>query len=271
MRFFDKGDKGCIVVGIDNGGANRIAEYTPYKNAKYGGGDGDKYVDFLISTLKPYIDQNYRTLSDRNNTGIGGSSLGGLISFYAAIKNQNVFGKALVFSPSFWWDSAIYDLLQSEGKKQNMKIFLMAGGSEQVDDDVVIKTQKMYDDLLAKGFSTSEIKFATHEDGQHSEWYWAREFGAAYEWLWANTTFTKEIQDIDFQLFPNPTSHFLTLKFLQNESLQAEIFGIDGKRYLTQKVQSNDSVNISTLAKGQYFLLLKNADKKIGKRAFVVE
>ncbi len=265
--LFDQGDKGCIVVGIDNGGANRIAEYTPYVNAKYGGGDGEKYVDFLISTLKPYIDQNYRTLSDRENTGIGGSSLGGLISFYAAMKNQNVYGKALIFSPSFWWNNAIYSLVQTEGKKENMKIFLMAGGSEEADDDVVIKTQKMYDDLLAKGFSSSEIKFATHEDGQHSEWYWAREFGAAYKWLWSSTVSAKEAQIIDFQLFPNPATHFLTIQFSKKESVNAEIFGIDGKRYLSQTVQSNDRINISTLGKGQYFLVVKNGERK----AFVVK
>ncbi len=270
-ELFDKGDPSCIVVGIDNGAAFRIAEYTPYVNAKYGGGDGEKYTDFIISTLKPYIDKNYRTLSDRNNTGIGGSSLGGLISFYAAIKNQNVFGKALVFSPSFWWNSAIYDLVQTEGKKQNMKIFLMAGGKEEADNDVVIKTEKMYNDLLAKGFSTAEIKYVTHPDGQHSEWYWAREFGAAYQWLYGNLSDAKDLQNIDFQVFPNPTQHFLSVNFSKYEHLNAEIYGIDGKRYISQKVSSKDSIFVSTLPQGNYFLLLKDKNQIVGKRNFMMD
>jgi predicted alpha/beta superfamily hydrolase len=63
-----QGHKVPIVVGIDNGGTNRIGEYTPWSNPDYGGGDGDLYIRFIVETLKPYIDQHYRTLSDRSNT-----------------------------------------------------------------------------------------------------------------------------------------------------------------------------------------------------------
>ena len=83
--YREKGLK-LIVVGIDHGGSERLNEYSPFKNEKYGGGKGDAYLDFVVNTLKPYIDSNYRTLSDKKNTGIMGSSMGGLISHYAALK-----------------------------------------------------------------------------------------------------------------------------------------------------------------------------------------
>ena len=69
---------------------------------EYGKGEGDQYVDFLVQTLKPYIDKYYRTKKDEKNTFIAGSSMGGLISFYAILKYPKVFGGAGVFSPAFW-------------------------------------------------------------------------------------------------------------------------------------------------------------------------
>ncbi|MGB7842151.1 MAG: alpha/beta hydrolase-fold protein, partial [Salinimicrobium sp.] len=80
-----------IVVGIEHGNDKRIEELTPYPNEKYGGGKADAYVNFLMITLKPHIDATYRTLPDAENTAIMGSSLGGLTSFYAAIKYPETF------------------------------------------------------------------------------------------------------------------------------------------------------------------------------------
>ena len=258
----------CIVVGIDNGGANRIAEYTPYTNAKYGGGDGAKYVDFIVSTLKPYIDQNFRSKTDRENTGIGGSSLGGLISFWAAMNYQNTFSKAMVFSPSFWWNKSIFDLVKEKGKQQKVKFYIIAGEQEG-DPDMVPDATKMASDLLQNGFSKEEIFFTSHADGKHQEWYWAREFGAAYQWLFANTSSVKEPQSIDFQLFPNPSTNYLNIVFQNNTELDAEIFSQDGKRLISQKLSSNDSIFVGTLHQATYNLVLKNKGKVVGAKVFV--
>src|SRR5258708_28699718 len=75
-----QGDSGTIVVAVDNGGQRRFDEYSPLANPKYGGGQGDAYVDFLVQTLKPYIHQHYPPLPHRLHTRAPRSSLGGLIS-----------------------------------------------------------------------------------------------------------------------------------------------------------------------------------------------
>lgn len=183
--YFEQTQRGVILVGIDNGGGDRIGEYTPYPNPNYGGGDGAKYTDFIVETLKPYIDANFRTLPQRQHTGIMGSSLGGLISLYAAIEHQDIFGMAGVFSPSLWFSEDIFNFVQFTGKQAGMRIFLLAGEQED-GGSVVQENQRLYKILRRVGFRTKEIRYATHRDGQHSEWYWAREFPAAFEWLFAN-------------------------------------------------------------------------------------
>ncbi len=175
------GDKGCIVVGIDNGGADRISELTPWKNAKYGGGDGGKYAKFIVETLKPYIDANFRTKADRLNTAIGGSSLGGLESMFAAAEYQSVFSKALIFSPSFWFSDSCFTQARLRGKQFPMRYYFMCGTNE--DPEMAPQMKQMYDLLRGVGYKNTELKFITKTDGQHAEWFWQREFGDAYKWL----------------------------------------------------------------------------------------
>ncbi len=100
-------DSGAIVVGIDNGGSDRTNEYSPWMNPQYGGGQGDLYARFIVETLKPYIDQNFRTKPEREFTATIGSSMGGLISYYLGLKHQQVFSKIGIFSPSFWFSSGV--------------------------------------------------------------------------------------------------------------------------------------------------------------------
>src|SRR5262249_9148503 len=92
-----------IAVGVHNT-ANRIWEDTPGCDATYGGGGAEVYERFLIDTVKPFIDQSFRTLPDKDNTAVMGSSLGGLLSFYLARRNPTVFAKAGCMSSSFWWN-----------------------------------------------------------------------------------------------------------------------------------------------------------------------
>src|SRR5690606_33431334 len=91
-KLFSEGDYGAIVIGIDNGGEKRIDEYTPWNNPKYGGGEGDLYMQFIAETLKPYVDSHYRTRPEKEYNALIGSSLGALISNYGGVKYRETFG-----------------------------------------------------------------------------------------------------------------------------------------------------------------------------------
>jgi metallo-beta-lactamase class B len=174
--------KGFIVVGIDNGGAKRLDELTPWSHRKYGGGEGAKYIDFITKTLKPYIDKHYRTLSKRENTVIGGSSLGGLISVYAAFKYPEVYGKVINFSPAYWINlDSIKAYIKKRPLKYKIQIYSYAGekeGTEMMepfaDMDIYFKDAGIKDKDRFKTQST---------DGEHKELYWRREFPKAIVWL----------------------------------------------------------------------------------------
>ncbi|MBC7884125.1 MAG: carbohydrate esterase, partial [Saprospiraceae bacterium] len=103
-----KGLGDVIIVAIDHGGVLRIQEYLPYSTPRYTEAEGHLYLRFMLEDLKPMIDSKYRVLTDRNSTGIGGSSLGGLISLYAGFEHMDVFGKMMIFSPSLWISEEIY-------------------------------------------------------------------------------------------------------------------------------------------------------------------
>ncbi len=173
---------GFIAVGIDNGGSDRLSEYSPTPNSKYGGGRGDQYVQFLLKNLKPFIDKTFRTLSDRENTLIMGSSMGGLISMYAVIEYPEIFGKAGVFSPSFWYtEGHSYWHVLNKGRKDRVKIYMMAGGKEgrnMANDMLAMKRT-----LQVSGFPDREVFHKVHADGEHKEWFWSREFLPALYWL----------------------------------------------------------------------------------------
>lgn len=170
-----------IVVAIDNGGDKRMNEYSPWDNPRFGEGEGDAYVNFIADTLKPYIDSEFRTLSDGEHTGIMGSSMGGLISHYAALKYPNVFGKAGVFSPSFWYAKPSYDFASQRSKADNLKMYFLAGENES--DTMVPDMVKMIDLMKSNGFNQEQIKHKIVEDGIHNEKFWKDEFEHAILWL----------------------------------------------------------------------------------------
>lgn len=180
--LFGKGEKQAIVIGIDNGGSERLNEYSPWKNAKYGGGKGDLYADFLAQTLKPYVDQHYRTHPSAKNTGLIGSSMGGLISFYAGMKYPEKFGKLGIFSPSFWFaKNDLKQYLNQHSKKlRHTRFYFLAGSKES--EDMVSDIEEVIQ-ILKKKVPEKNIKTKFDEYGTHSESYWAKEFPGAYLWL----------------------------------------------------------------------------------------
>lgn len=169
-----------IVVGVDHGNDTRVTEYNPYDNERFGKGEGNAYVDFLVNELKPRIDQRYRTLPGRTHTGIMGSSLGGLISNHAINRYPNVFGSAGIFSPSYWIAPQMFAATQENAQLNNTRIYLLAGAREG--ESMVPDFERMVT-LLEQGAEPGQWQAELDEDGEHNEAFWRREFPQAVEWL----------------------------------------------------------------------------------------
>lgn len=211
-KLFAENGQACIVIGIDNHGAYRIKEYSPWINPAYGGGEGHLYARFLTETLKPRVDSLFRTLPDRENTAIMGSSLGALISFYTGLKYPHIFSKIGIFSPSFWFSPECYSFASQTPRTQGMKLYFLAGGQESGVSD---HCMRMMDTLSTAGYPEEEMRLKTVANGQHSEWFWRQEFRPAFEWLFPQTTgLNEKSKSSGFikPLFPNPTTGLVYIK-----------------------------------------------------------
>jgi predicted alpha/beta superfamily hydrolase len=171
--------KEIIVVAVDHGGEKRINEYAPHDMEKYGQGEGDQYLDFLVHTLKPFIDTRYRTQRSKDNTFIAGSSMGGLISMYALLKYPKVFGGGGIFSPAFWVTPQIFDDITRLGKSVRARIYFYCGALEgaSMQGDMERAVEQM------RRVSKSAISSVVRPDGKHSEMMWREEFPHFYLWL----------------------------------------------------------------------------------------
>ncbi len=178
-----KGQPESIVVAIENG-PKRLNEYNPYDNERFGKGEGLAYVQFLAKTLKPYIDRNYRTRKEPSATMIAGSSIGGLISYYAMLAYPDVFGKAGIFSPSFWVAPAITAYTDSVSSRVNGKLFFYVGGlegNEAVED--------MYKVMQHLGTHSGALMYSvTDPAARHNEAAWRKWFPEFYKFIMADWT-----------------------------------------------------------------------------------
>jgi len=169
-----------IVVGLHNTG-ERLAEYSPFPDARHGGGDGDRYARFLIDTVKPRIDGEFRTRKDRDSTVIGGSSMGGLISLYGFFRRPSPFGRALVMSPSIWFGAGEILRQVSRARSTRGKIYLDVGTAEGT--QTVKNTRVMNRLLRKKGYRRENLWYIESEGARHSESDWAWRWPQALEFL----------------------------------------------------------------------------------------
>ncbi|HRI58536.1 MAG TPA: alpha/beta hydrolase-fold protein [Saprospiraceae bacterium] len=175
-----KGD--FIVVAIDHGGKERIKEYSPYHSQRWGEGLGRDYARFLAETLKPHIDKNFRTLPDRQHTGVGGSSMGGLISIYAGLMFPQVYSKFMIFSPSLWASPKIYsEPMYFAAFDSPTKIYLYGGSREGA--GMVTNLNNFKDAAERAGHGRAQVRLVTDPKGKHNEARWGEEFPKAAEWL----------------------------------------------------------------------------------------
>jgi predicted alpha/beta superfamily hydrolase len=172
----------CIVVGIDNGIDKRLNEYTMRDHERYGRGEGAQYLSFLVNTLKPYIDETYRTLPGREHTFIAGSSLGAVISFYATLYCPETFGATGIFSPAFWIAPDLERETRTNAEQNShlpLRYYFYWGkkeGAEMVSDATIIT------DLL-KTYEHCTLKTVVNEKGTHNEKEWRVAFPRFYKWL----------------------------------------------------------------------------------------
>ena len=171
----------AIVVGIPNIGATRIDEYSPFVGAE-GGGKGDRYLEFVTRTAKPLLDERFRTLPDREHTGIAGSSMGALISLYAFFRYPEVFGFAAALSPSVWFaGGAMLDVI-ARAPRLPGRLYVDIGRRE--DARSVEFARRLRDVLLEKGYVAGrDLQWLEDPDGVHHESAWGRRFRKALPFL----------------------------------------------------------------------------------------
>ena len=169
-----------IIVGVYNTGKDRIDEYTPVEEPKYkAGGKADLYGRLLVEELKPFIDKTYRTKKDAAHTGLGGSSLGGLVSVYLGLRYPNVFGRLAVVSPSVWWgNNQIVKYVESQNKKPQLRIWLdigtKEGGTAEEAQHTVEGARLLRGSLIKKGWKLEKnLKYFEAQGAEHNERAWA--------------------------------------------------------------------------------------------------
>jgi predicted alpha/beta superfamily hydrolase len=197
----------CIIVGLWNNGSERISEYFPTKifnlldnktqqllSKKYFNGksaNGDNYLKYLVNDVKPFIDKNYATFTDKDHTYVMGSSMGGLISIYAISEYPDIFGGSACLSTA--WLSSIepfYEIPTAtfEYLKKNIaspmghKIYMDYGTSEA---DTTYSICQMFIDLIAKGKGYNKFNYMSkvYEKGEHNEIAWSERLNVPIEFL----------------------------------------------------------------------------------------
>ena len=179
-KYMQSSKKELIIVAVEcnHKGNSRIVEYSPftYENASLGRvrGKGKVYMNWLIHELKPFIDANYRTLTDRSNTAIAGSSMGGLMALYAVCVFNHVFGRAACLSPSLWVSPGkVLEMIARAPVKSDTCIYLDYGSEEMfnhaANSEALISTSHL---LLTKRVN---LALRIVPGGTHCEASWEKQ------------------------------------------------------------------------------------------------
>lgn len=186
-----------IIVAINHQDnyEDREPEFYFHPNSQHPNVEGQQYVAFIVETLKPYIDTHYRTIPDKQQTAIAGSSLGGLVSLYAGLYYPEIFGVLGVFSPSLWLDEgnlendlkklAQYPEQAREIGKQHIYFYAGQQENRRKPDGTFVRMQ---DDVgrviqLLEDVASPAITLKTNPSGRHGALYWREEFPHFYQWL----------------------------------------------------------------------------------------
>ena len=162
-----------VIVGIYNTGKRRLREYSPSKDRKLGGGGADRYGLMLTREIKPFVESQFRILSGAANTGIAGSSLGGLLTIYLGLKYRQIFGRIAALSPSVWWNQRwIVNYVARARVDPRPRMWLDAGTQEsahEIDD-----MRRLRDALVRRGWQEGhDLRYGEIQGGKHDEAAWA--------------------------------------------------------------------------------------------------
>ena len=180
----ERGMGDIIVIAVDHGGAERINEFLPPDaQRRLGRSEARRYVNFIAKTVKNRIDSTFRTLPDRLHTGVGGSSMGGLVTIYAGLMFPKTYGRLMIFSPSLWTIRNVQFENIRFSEPISTKIYTYAGGKEG--SNMVPNVHRLGKSIENQGFDASTIQFkaAIDPQGLHNERRWGEEFPKAVEWL----------------------------------------------------------------------------------------
>lgn len=192
--YLDQSDLEIIVVGIDcNEGYKRLDEYSPWSSSEMRkifapeldgiGGEGKKYIEYIVNELKPLIDVNYRTNPDE--TSMAGSSMGGLISTYAACKYPNIFKRVASVSSAYWFTQEEIELLIKKSDLSAIEKFYLDVGTNEssgtIDSQRYIESSESVYSLL-KG-KVKDIKFVIADGAVHNELAWRERVPAIFSYL----------------------------------------------------------------------------------------
>ena len=196
--LFNEGYEKTIVVGIDNGELERFRELSPEWELSDLGKQyfdnpvGSKYAEFIMETVKPLIDQKYNTKPDRRNTGIGGSSMGGVMSLYMAIKYADRIGYGLLLSTAMlvYGQDVLDKFLAENTITKKPYLYIYSGGwlgdapAGSVWDETLFTqyVEKIKTSLLNAGFPCNHLKTMIDMDNYHNEISWRKVFPVAYQW-----------------------------------------------------------------------------------------
>lgn len=158
----------AIIVGIYNT-SDRSAEYTP-------GDKGTAYMDFVVNTAKPFIDQHYRTKKGPRHTFTGGSSAGGIISFMLAWEYPKVFSKAICMSPAFKIQHIDYVKdVKGYGAKKKKLFFYIDNGGIDLEERLQPGIDEMLTALKEKGYKEGkDFIWIKDAEARHFEAAWAK-------------------------------------------------------------------------------------------------
>ena len=179
-----------IIVAVGGAGEHRIHEYTPTSGRLEPNGGSDAksrgllraYGRFLVHELKPFIDQTYRTRPDKDSTGLGGSSLGGLASLILSFWFPNTFTRIAALSPSVWWDDSVIHRIVEEIDEapRSSKIWLDTGTHEEGWE----RAGHLRDQLIERGWRLhDDLNYKEVQGAEHAEWAWSARFEAVLRFL----------------------------------------------------------------------------------------